>query len=108
MSPVSSRRALLSRDLLGDGALALRVDPALEPALERWAWPLEGLAPAVAPARALIQVRKGDARAAAVPSTAPTLPARHLDAWGDAAAGTVVMAGPEAGGAGQPRLRVAG
>ena len=54
-----------SRDLLGDGALALRVDPVLEPALERWAWPLDGLAPVVAPARALIRVREGDARPAA-------------------------------------------
>jgi hypothetical protein len=91
-------------DLLGDGALALLVDPPLEPALERWAWPLAELAPVREPARAVISVRATDARTPAQPAGEPSFHARHVGAWMDEARGTVTLAGHEAGLAGRVDL----
>jgi len=80
-------------DLLGDGTLGLRVEPGLEDAAARWVWPMHLLRPAANGAPATIEVTRGGAVALAPAGTPPTLEARHVHGWVDAAAGTLVLAG---------------
>lgn len=84
------------RDLLGDGALALAVDPSLEGALERWAWPLSALAPADGAPRALVTARTAPVRATPPPATRPDFHARHLGAWMHPRDAAVTLASHEA------------
>jgi hypothetical protein len=94
----------VARDLLGDGALSLVVDPHLEPALERWAWPLGALAPADQTPGAVVSAGTVDSLALPVPPGKPSLQARHVDAWVDEAAGQVALASPDVGLRGQVDL----
>lgn len=84
------------RDLLGDGALALAVDPLLEPPLERWAWPLTDLMPVTGQPGAVIAARAVDVCTLAAPAGEPTFHARYMGAWVETEAGIVRLAGGEA------------
>lgn len=94
----------VARDLLGDGALSLEVDPRLDGALERWAWPLEALAPPRGAPRAVVTASAVDGLAHSVPPGEPGFAARHVGAWVDEGAGRVALASPDAGLRGQVDL----
>lgn len=83
-----------SRDILGDGALGLRVAPSLEGAAEDWVYPLP---PAGAtPVRALIELVEGCAPAR--PGGTPSVRAPGMDGWIEGERVVLAGAGGEVGG----------
>jgi len=82
------------RDILGDGALGLRVAPSLEGAAGDWVYPLP---PAGAiPVRALIELVEG--RAPPRPGGTPSVRAPGMDGWIEGERVVLAGAGGEVGG----------
>ncbi|HEX8210002.1 MAG TPA: hypothetical protein VF584_07430 [Longimicrobium sp.] len=82
------------RDILGDGALGLRVAPSLEGAAEDWVYPLPSAG--ATPVRALIELVEG--RAPPRPSGTPSIRAPGMEGWIEGERVVLARAGGEVGG----------
>lgn len=88
-----------TRDLLGDGALGLRVAPSLRMAAEEWLFPLP---PASAqPVRALMELAEAHAPAPPRPGGTPSVRAPGMEGWIEGERVVLLGAGAEVWGTGE-------